>query len=73
MKNLTFSKWLALIITSLFIATVIAGIVLECFGHDISTYVNIVLISETVVLGGYFGKAGFENITKIKNNEGSEM
>jgi hypothetical protein len=68
-----FSKKLAVYVNALFTAVLIAGIVLQCFGYSISVYVNTMLGVEIVVLGGYFGKAGVENVNKIKRNEGSEL
>jgi len=71
-----FSKKIALQYTYFFFAIVVAGIVLRCFGFDISDIVKIVMVGESIVLGGYFGKAGFENVTKENNRvntEGSEL
>jgi len=75
MNKIPTSKKLTWAITGVFIATLLGGIVLKCFEIDVSEYVNIALIAESVVLGSYFGKSGFENVTSIKktNNEGSEM
>lgn len=75
MKNLEHSKKLSYIMTTLFIFVVVGAMVAKVFGIDMSAIINPVLIAETIVLGYYFGKAGVENVAKIKqaDNEGSEL
>jgi hypothetical protein len=76
MKKIEFSKKLAVGFTAFYFLVIISAIVLKCYAIDISHIAQIVSIGEGVVLGGYYGKAGYENGKKIAQNvntEGSEM
>lgn len=74
MKKLEFSKKLAIGFTVFYALVVAAAIVLKCYLIDIMGILQIVSIQEAIVLGGYYGKAGYENGKKIKvNNERSEL
>lgn len=72
-KKAEFSKVLAIIITMLFVASIIFVFAVWYFENRLGTEIlSYVATPFGVVISGYFAKAGFENHGKI-NNAGKEI
>jgi len=71
-KSLETSKKMVLVVTLVWVLSIIIGFIGMTFGFDYTIIINIVNLDFLVLLGYYFGKAGMENVTKIINSESIE-
>lgn len=72
-KKLEFSKALAIVVTVLFIVSVVFVFAVWFFQDRVGTEIlGYVATPFGVVITGYFTKAGFENYKKIRLNEDGE-
>jgi hypothetical protein len=65
--NLEFSKKLAVIVTMLYISSLIFAFIMYVGKNiDVTNILEYIQYSFTIVLSGYFVKSGIENFQKIK-------
>lgn len=73
MKNLEFKQKLTLIITAIFLVTLIATIILRIYGIDTSDIFNIMAWVEGGMLGFYAGKSAVDTIGQETTKRAVEL